>query len=250
MIGSTMTSYLDRQPAPGDGLRLFCFHHAGGGASAYSGWRKALGPEISVFPVQLPGREGRVTEPAFTDIDSLVADLDEQLDPFLAEPLPFAFYGHSMGALVAYNLVRRRSALGRSLPGTLLVGAYPGPHHNAPLAAVRDLGDEELFELMAGIGGLPDIVRRFKKWASLQIALFRHDLAVCDSYDPAHAEPLTVPIQVFTGADDPLMSTEDAASWSQHTTAACEVHVLPGGHFFTKDSREVFLPLLATSLTR
>lgn len=249
MIAATMTRYLDRPPTPDDGLRLFCFHHAGGGASAFSGWRKALGPGLSVFPVQLPGREGRITEPAFTDIDALVADLDEQLGPFLSEPVPFAFYGHSMGALVAYNLVRRRAARGRSLPGTLLVGAYPGPHHNAPLAEVCKLGDDELFELMAGIGGLPDIVRRFKKWADAQIALFRDDLAVCDSYDPARAEPLTVPIQVFTGADDPLMSPEDAASWSLHTTAACDVHVLPGGHFFTRDSRDAFLPLLTTSLT-
>jgi surfactin synthase thioesterase subunit len=248
MIVSTMTRYLDRPPTPGAGLRLFCFHHAGGGASAFTKWRKALGPEIAVFPVQLPGREGRITEPAFTDIDALVAELDEQLEPFLTEP--FAFYGHSMGALVAYNLVRLRTARGRSLPRTLLVGAYPGPHHNAPLAGVSKLGDDELFDLMADIGGLPDIVRRFKRWANAQIALFRDDLAVCDSYNPAHAEPLDVPIRVFTGADDPLMSPADAASWSLHTTAACDVHVLPGGHFFTRDSRDTFLPLLATYATQ
>src|SRR5262249_9592351 len=120
------TPYLTARPGPGTSLRLFCFHHAGGGASGFGDWQQAPGPAVAGPPVQLPGRERRIREPRCTELAALTPELADHLDPYLHQP--HAFYGHSMGALVAWDLVTFRAAAGRRLPEALLVGACTPPH--------------------------------------------------------------------------------------------------------------------------
>lgn len=129
---------------PEPATRLFCFPYAGGGASAYRRWQRGLDAHdagVQVMPVQLPGREERYDEPRFTDLDALVDDLDAQLDEELAEP--HIFYGHSMGALIAYSLARRRQARGAALPRALVLSSYRAPHLPSPALADPDAGDED-----------------------------------------------------------------------------------------------------------
>lgn len=231
------TPYLDRTPADDDRPRLFCFHHAGGGASAFTGWRDAL-PGLSVCPVQLPGREGRVTEPAVRDLDTLVTDLDVHLGPFLHRP--FLFYGHSMGALVAYRLAHHRVDTGQSTPDALVVGAYPPPDEDPPLREDSD-------ELAAAIDEVTGRLGRFPRWAEAARALLADDIALVNSHTPRRRPRLPVPIHVLTGTHDPLLSPTDALGWARHTTALCRVHVVPGGHFFTRDSPDLVHALVAAA---
>jgi surfactin synthase thioesterase subunit len=233
-----MTAYLDQLPGDTDRPRLFCFHHAGGGASTFAGWRAALAPHLDVFPVQLPGREGRVTEPPFRDLDALVADLDVHIGPFL--DVPFLFYGHSMGALVAYRLTHHRAGTGRSTPDTLVVGGYPPPDQGPPLRS----GTTELTAVLDGVTGR---LGRFPRWANAARELLEHDIALVDSHQPARLPPLPVPIHVLTGSTDPLMSPTDALGWARHTSAVCRVHVVPGGHFFTSDSPDLVHTLVVAA---
>jgi surfactin synthase thioesterase subunit len=247
-IGSgTAGGYLDRAPDAADEFRLFCFHHAGGGASAFRGWREQLAPTISVFPIQLPGREGRVQEQRLRDIDTLVGRLADLLDPFLDRP--FAFYGHSMGALVAYRLTRTLVGRGGPRPVQLLVGAYPAPHNGTPLGQVDGLTDGSILDMLIEAGGVSETVRNYPRWTGSMVAMFKDDLDLCRSHDPANSTRLPVPIQVFTGETDPLMSISDATGWREHTSASCQLHVIPGGHFFTRESRPLMLATVADLLT-
>ncbi len=243
--GPSTTSYLPQLDGLPSGTRLFCFHHAGGAASTFTTWQSGLGAEVRVLPVQLPGRERRADEPRFTDMQQLVADLDRHLDPLLDGP--HAFYGHSMGAGVAYHLTLSRARRGRPLPDRLLVGAYPPPHVPAPVAPVLRFTDEQTAQWLIGIGGMSQALLHYPEWARAAVALVRDDLRVCESSPPA-GPPLPVPIEVFVGERDPLLPLSVAAGWDQHSTVGCRLHVIPGGHFFIQDSATLFLRTLSTLL--
>ncbi|MFC0440032.1 thioesterase II family protein [Kutzneria buriramensis] len=241
-----MPDWLDAPPDQADRLRLFCFHHAGGGASAFRGWRAALAPDVAVYPVQLPGREARVREPRISDLATAVTAIADALDPWLNRP--YAFYGHSMGALIAHTLTSRLLATGKPLPARLLVGAFPGPLLRAPLAEVSDMSDEQLVELLLRIGGMSETVRRYPDWRAAAIALLRADLGICHGPRPPAAPALPVPIDVYTGAADPLVSRADVDAWAAHSTAEVRTHVLPGGHFFVHDAASELLDLIRSAL--
>lgn len=221
-------------------VRLLCFHHAGGAASAYQKWQERLGPRIAVLPVQLPGRERRAGEARFTGMDALVADLDQSLDPVLQGP--YAFYGHSMGAIVAYNLTLLRAARARSLPVRLMVGAYPPPHLLAPITDALNLTDDQLAHWLVDTGGMSELVLGYPDWLRSALSLLRDDLQVCRSHRPPPAgRTLPVPIEVFAGEQDPLLPLDRVGGWADHTTAGCQVHAIPGGHFFLHESSAVLL---------
>lgn len=243
---SLRSRYLTREPDRQARIRLLCFHHAGGGASAYTGWQHGLGDDVAVVPVQLPGREGRIGEPRFQEMEALVDELTEELDAVLDQP--FAVYGHSMGALVAYNVVRRLFRTGRPLPEVLLVGAYPAPHRPPALGELPELPDDELTRVLLELGGMSESILAYPEWLTAALDMVRDDLRVCRSHDRAFLPRLPFPIEVFSGRSDPLMQGVEPERWLEHTRAGFRVHRLPGGHFFTRESTEEFLGLLKGSL--
>ncbi|MFF6778820.1 thioesterase II family protein [Streptomyces sp. NPDC012637] len=252
--GPARSAYLlPRQPDPTRApLRLFCFHHAGGAASSFSGWQERLGGGVAVVPVQLPGREHRVKEPRLREFARLVDELDEALDPLL--DAPYAFYGHSMGGIVAHELTRRRIERGLTPPRQLLVGACPPPHRphvDADVPPERRT-DEELTAWMAGLGGLPELVRRYPEWLRLAVAVLRDDLSLVHSHTSgpgaAAADPLPVPVRALAGSSDPLVTPRLAAEWARHTTADFRVFTLTGGHFFHRSAPGIVLRLIASLL--
>ena len=217
-------------PSAGPRIRLFCFHHAGGSASAFSALRKTLAADIDVVPVQLPARERRLREPLPSDMADLVTELDEQLDPFLHGP--FAFYGHSMGALVAYEIVRRRKERQAELPSRLLAGGCRAPHQPAAFVRAHDEPDEALLDTMLDIGGVSPHLLEYPEWLRAALNLTRNDLKLCASRTDLGVHPLPVPVHAFYGTEDPLVSADDAAAWKAHTTESFALHAVPGGHFF------------------
>lgn len=237
--------YLPGMPVDGR-LRLFCFHHAGGSAGAFGSWQAGLGAEVSVLPVQLPGREGRIDEPRFRDLDTLVTDLRAHLGDYLR--LPYAFYGHSMGALVAYALARRTVELGDPAPAVLLVGAYPAPDLPALLSHALQMTDRELGQLLVQMGGMSPMLIDYPDWLRAATATVRDDLRVCVSRRYTDGGTVPCPIRVFRGVSDELMSAADAQRWERHTSAGCTVTAIPGGHFFPSDSLQRFLTELRAAL--
>ncbi|NBM19518.1 alpha/beta fold hydrolase [Streptomyces sp. GC420] len=229
---------------------MFCFPYAGGGASAYGRWQRGLDAHdagVRVMPVQLPGREGRINEPRFTDLDALIDDMDAQLDEELSRP--HIFYGHSMGALIAYSLARRRQRRGASLPQALVLSAYRAPHLPAPAIADPDASDEELVAGLAALGGIPQTLLDHPEFLSALLPVARDDLRLCAGTTSAHAEPLRVPLHLFAGRGDRLVTVPEVHSWQRHAGRGCEVRTMPGGHFFVRSDEGAFLRELA-ALTR
>jgi surfactin synthase thioesterase subunit len=246
-VNTLANAYLD-EPGPPAALRLFCFHHAGGGSSLYRGWQRAVGPHISVCPVLLPGRERRAGQPRFTELDALVADLDAQLGDLLAEP--HAFFGHSMGALVAYRLACHRRARGAILPRALLLSAYPAPHLAAPLPIVDHRDGHALAGLLAGIGGLPAEVLDWPDGLAELLAVVRDDLRLCAGYRDLGEEPLPCPVHVFGSDADPVVSEQELWAWERHAAQPVEVRILSGDHFSIRDEPAQLMGLLRPLLRR
>jgi surfactin synthase thioesterase subunit len=211
-----------------EALRLFCFHHAGGGPSLYREWGRALAPHIAVVPVVLPGREHRAGEPRFVDIEALVTQLHRELDP----TTPHAFFGHSMGALVAYRLACLRRDRGAEMPRALLLSGYCAPDLPSPLPPVDDLDDAALAQLLGQVGGLPPEVLAWESMLHDVLAVVRDDLKVCASQGAGDLPPLDIPIHTFGGDADPLVSELDLEGWRRATTAQFDVTILPGDHFY------------------
>ncbi|MFF0613817.1 thioesterase II family protein [Nocardia tengchongensis] len=232
-------------------LRLFCFHHAGGGASMYRTWQRALGPHTAVRPVLLPGRERRRGEPRFQELGPLIADLDAQLDDHLTEP--YVIFGHSMGALIAYLLAGRRHGRGATLPAALIVSGCSAPHLPSPLPSVDGLDDSGLLRLLTGLGGLPAPVLEIPALVSDMLPVIRDDLRVFAARR-ADQPRLPCPIHIFGGDADALVDELDLAAWQEHTTAHSEMHILPGDHFFLLDRPDELFnhlrPLLRSYGTR
>ncbi|WP_328609055.1 thioesterase domain-containing protein [Amycolatopsis sp. NBC_00345] len=231
--GTARSLAVDPPPAPGRGPRVFCFHHAGGTASVFAGWQREVGSGVSVHPVQLPGRERRLHDEYPEDMAALVAGLDAELAPWLEAP--HVFYGHSMGALVAFALTRRRHSRGAPLPEALVTGAFGDPAAPPPLEVVPSMSDDDLLDLLIGLGGMSDVVRRYPQWAGPALALIRADLALCTSFQAGPAVPMPVALHAFAGADDPLLDSSSVRAWGAHTAARFTADVVPGGHFFLAD---------------
>lgn len=245
-----MTRYLStpRPGAPSSGLRMFCFPFAGGGASTYANWQRVLGPRVRVLPVQLPGREGRMGEQRFTDLDELTEDLDWELDEELDEP--HVYFGHSMGALIAFSLALRRFERGASLPRALILAAYRAPHLTPPKIGDVDAPDNELVKSLSALGGIPDAVLKHPEWLSTLMPIARDDLVLCATVPPKEEQPMPVPFHVFAGREDPLVSPIEMSEWSRHTADEFEMRILSGRHFFIKDRETHFLDHLANTLDR
>lgn len=235
--------------AHGGRLRMFCFPYAGGGASAFAGWQRRLGATVDVQPVQLPGREGRMAEPRFTDLPALVADLDAEIGPELDRP--HVLFGHSMGALIAFALTQHRRALGARLPLALVLSSHRAPHlPPPPIAGGQVMDDGELVRGLSALGGLPQALLDRPEWLTALLPVVRGDLMVCTGAGSVDRSPLPVPLHVFGGVEDRLVTAPEIREWAAYTTRESETEVLPGGHFFIREEETLFLDRLSHLLRR
>ncbi|WP_240139887.1 thioesterase II family protein [Streptomyces sp. MUM 178J] len=241
---------LVRAPRENAPLRLLCFHHAGGGASFFAPWPGRVVPSVDVLPVQLPGREARYREPRFDDVGRLAEALVRELEPWLREP--YAFYGHSMGALVAFAVAAARERAGGRAPSALFVGAYAAPHRTPPLPPADRYGDAELARFLVDVGGLsPEFLGR-DEWLSALLPVVRDDLRICASHRKAGlvvpARP-SLDVHAFAGADDTLVDPEAVRAWERYARTFRLTRV-PGGHFFPREAPAPFFRELNAALVR
>ncbi len=240
-----MTPYLSERhhDTTEETLRMFCFPFAGGGASAYVGWQRRLGPHVQVMPVRLPGRETRFQEPRFTDLDALVEELDAQLGEQLDRP--HVMFGHSMGALIAFSLAERRHALGKPLPRALFLSGHRARHLPLPHLIDRGASDEELAEVLTALGGIPQRMLEHPEWLNTLLPVARDDLLLCAGPLSEDVNPLPVPLHVFAGAGDRIVPPAEMRPWGRHTTAEFEMQTFDGGHFFLREQGRAFLDRMA-----
>jgi medium-chain acyl-[acyl-carrier-protein] hydrolase len=227
--------HLYARPGGHGRLVLFCFPYAGGSALAFRDWAALLPPSVEVAPVELPGR-GRLSDlPLHTDMPGLAAYLADQLAPRLEGP--FAFFGHSMGAMISFELARLLRRRGQPGPAHMFLSAQRAPHLPLPLPLTYTRSDEELWEEIGRLNGIPREVRDEPGMRELLVPALRADLTVCGTYAYAPDKPLDCSLTVLGGMQDPLASRGQLEEWRGHTTAPFMVQMFPGDHFFLQTAQ-------------
>ncbi|WP_432140283.1 thioesterase II family protein [Streptomyces sp. bgisy084] len=232
-------------PRPAAESRLFCFPHAGGAASAFRGWATGLPASVEVTAIQYPGRQDRYDENPAPDMATLVKEISEAIGPLVDRPV--AFFGHSMGGTVAYEVAR---ALPRELRPALVrlfVSARRTPDKCRPLAPEWQ-SDDGLLRYIRGLGGTGAALLAEPELLPVALPVLRGDFQLIDTYSHVPGAPLMCPVTALVGADDIHNTPADAEGWSRYTTSGFEVCVLPGGHFYTETATEELLELLADRL--
>jgi surfactin synthase thioesterase subunit len=228
------------QIAPGfdrQAIQLFCVPHAGAGPSAFRGWRERLLPKIETVVIQLPGRESRFREAPYSNIASVVADLAEAVLPFLETPRRFAFFGNSLGGLIAFETlqeIRRRGAQAAHL----FVSAVGAPHLIPPLPPMGHLADRELIrEVSDRYDGIPAPIMQDEEFLAAMLPALRADIRMLEEYERIAPRPLHCPITAFGGLRDRIVPAEHIARWGEQTTGAFTCNFLEEGHLYLQSAR-------------
>jgi medium-chain acyl-[acyl-carrier-protein] hydrolase len=237
---------LPARPNPNAALRLFCFPYAGGSAQIFRSWSQRLPPSVEVCAVQLPGRGNRLREPPCTDLDTLVRTLAEALLSYLDKP--FAFFGHSMGALICFELAHRLRERESPGPIQLFVSSHRAPQLDRDGPASYDLPEPEFLEELRRINGTPREVLEHPELIQLMLPFLRADFELVQAYRYPPRPPLDTPITALGGLRDEDVSREQLAGWREQTTAQFSLHMLPGDHFFIQTSEALLLEVLSRRL--
>jgi surfactin synthase thioesterase subunit len=231
---------------PAAKLRLFCFPYAGGGALIYHGWQDGLPAAVELCACQLPGRGDRLHEQPFMHITPMVEAVAEAITPYLDNP--FAFFGHSMGAMIAFELARRLRREHTRQPAHLFVSGRRAPQIPYTEPFTHDLPEPQFFEKLRLLNGTPGEVLEHPELMQLMIPSLRGDFAVVETYTYVPESPLQFPITAFGGMQDPEVSREDLKAWREQTTSSFMLRMMPGDHFFLNTARPTLLGALSREL--
>lgn len=230
------------RPNPSARLRLFCFAYAGGGASAFAAFARALPPSVEIISVQLPGREGRFHEAPLTQLPEVMDGVSRALGDCLDKP--YLLFGHSLGALIAFELTRMFVAHARPLPAALIVSGKRAPQMPSRRRALSRLPDDEFIQEIANYKGTPASVLENRELMELVLPRLRADARLFDDYQYRASGPLPCPIVAFGGTDDPHVNLDELDGW-RDLTHAFSSRVFEGDHFFIHANQDAVTAALA-----
>jgi medium-chain acyl-[acyl-carrier-protein] hydrolase len=228
-------------------FRLFCFPYAGAGASVFRDWQKELPSTAEVVPVQLPGREGRWSDQPIQDLPLLAATMVTALEPMLIEP--YALFGHSMGALIAFEWSKHLRRLNGTEPVHLFVAAQHAPQLPSPYPPADSISDPAARETLRALWGSPRLAsaddqvldRLFKRVEPCLVLQQK-------GYRFEHEAPLGCPVTALYGTADPVLQPSHLEAWQTHTRGSFEMINVDGGHLFVRDQADLVASLLAERL--
>lgn len=228
-------------------MRLLCFPCAGAGASMYRPWAEPLARHgIEVVALQPPGREDRLGEAPVDELHVLVDALAQAMPPWLDRP--FAMFGHSLGALLAFEVAKRLPLRGLPTPRLLIVSARRAPQLPLSHAPMHRMTRARLIDELRILGGTPQAVLDEEELMELFEPMLRADLKLTESYAPPDPGRITAPIVALAGAEDPRVTVPEVDAWRDATTDSCTLHVLGGGHFFIQPRQPEVLDLIHARL--
>lgn len=235
-----------RSPNQQARLRLFCFPHAGGGAGAYRTWQDYLQPTVEVCPVQIPGREERLNEPCYTRLNDLVESIAESLFQFFDKP--YAFFGHSLGAMIAFQLACHLREEGLSQPVHLFASGRRAPQLEVSESSIYDLPDREFLEALCQLNLIRKEIIRNARLVDLVTPILKADYELVQTCIYKPDAPFDFPITVFGGMDDTAASREMLEAWESQTSADFALQIFPGDHFFIQSSQPALLQVITGRL--
>ncbi len=236
--------YPARNPAAR--LRLFCFPYAGGGATVFSAWPRSLPPEVEVVAVQPPGREARLSETPYSDMTQLVEAMHRELRPHFDKP--FAFFGHSNGGLMAFELARALRREGGPMPLQLFTGGRPAPQLEIDDPPIHTLPHDEFIQELRRFAGTPEEILENEEIMGLIMPLLRADFTLGETYRYVPEPPLDLPICAYGGERDEDVSRADVEAWREQTTGEFRMQMFPGDHFFINSDRALVLAEISREL--
>ena len=234
------------KPNPQARVRLFCFPYAGGTAAIFRTWPSYLPAEIELCAIQYPGRGSRIAERLNEHVTEMVNSCYDELQPFLTKP--FAFFGHSMGALVSNEFARRLQREQRRGPFGLFVSGCTAPHMKAFDKATYDLPEPEFIAELRQLQGTPPEVLDNKELMQLMMPIIRADFKVSQTYQYDPGPPVECPIRAFGGLKDEMVTRAKIEGWSEHTSGGFRAQMLPGDHFFLNTSQPLLTRIIAQEL--
>ena len=236
--------YFKRNPKAS--LRLFCFPYAGANAMVYRSWAQKVPDNVEVVAIQLPGRGTRMHEEPLTKLPEVVELLSSALAGSLNEP--FAFFGHSMGALIAFEFARLLRREGRALPRHLFVSGRSAPQLSPDERLLYNLPTSELLQELKQLDGTPREALEHPELMDLMLPILRADFSICETYEYADFAPLECPISAFGGFQDVDVPREKLEAWRAQTSSSFTLRMLPGNHFFLHSNETTLLNLLSIQL--
>lgn len=222
--------------------RLFCFPYAGGGPHIYRNWPQMLPHAVEFFAVQLPGQGARLRERPYTDIANAVEDLLGPLERYLDKPI--SLFGHSLGALICFELALRLRDKHGIEPGLLIVSGRGAPQIPSNAALTYNLPDRELINELQRLNGTPREVLDHPELMELMLPKIRADFQISETYNFVKKPPLNCPITVMGGADDQDVPRDSLEAWNEHTKGRFTLHMLPGDHFMIHSAEAAVVNLV------
>jgi len=227
--GVNWLRFYDRQPQAG--LRLFCFPYAGAGPSVFKDWSALLLPGVELIGVNYPGRESRVREALVNDLNVLVNALAVAILPHLDKP--FAFFGHSMGSYVCYELSRILEQRHRLRPELVFISAAGAPHLPEP-NPIHALPASEFLKALLRLNGFPPEVLGSPELVHRALPILRADFTACETYHYKIESPAAFPLTVYGGTDDRRVGAERLEAWRQHAGVSFSMNWFDGDHFYLR----------------
>jgi medium-chain acyl-[acyl-carrier-protein] hydrolase len=229
-------------------MRLICFPYAGGGASIYRGWEHWVPAGVEVWSVQPPGKGSRFKEPFCATMDSLVHAVVRAIKPFV--DLPILLFGHSLGALVSFELAHSLANEFGIEVRHLFVSAARAPQLPRNGHRIHDLPEDEFITQLKVLNGTPPEVLENPELIRFIMASLRADFAIAETYSPPTRPPLNCPITAFGGLEDSEVPREDLEAWRTQTTSSFDLWQLPGDHFFIQSSDSLLLEILSREIRK
>jgi medium-chain acyl-[acyl-carrier-protein] hydrolase len=227
-------------------LRLFCFPYAGGATAVYYRWSRQFPAGVQVCPIELPGRGVRLREAPFRRILPLVEAVAQGLPAFWDRP--FALFGHSLGAWIAFELARHLRDSRGIVPVHLLVSASRAPHLPPTRSSIHDLPDAEFRRELQRLSGTPPEVLENDDYMRLMLPGIRADFEMFECHAFQEGPPLTCPVTALGGWEDPVVSRAELEAWRRHTTGQFALRMFPGDHFFLLDPQAEVRPFVEQTL--
>ena len=234
------------RPNPQARLRLFCIPYSGSGTSIFRTWPNDFPAEIEVCAIRLPGRENRLREPPFTQLAPLTEILAQALRPYLDKP--FAFFGHSVGALISFDVTRQLRRQGDPEPAYLFVSGRRAPQLPIPEPLAHMLSEVEFRERLHALNGVPESILHDPEMMELFLPTLRADFTIHETYIYTAEPPFNCPITIFGGLQDREASRAELDAWREHTRHRFKLRMLPGDHFFLHPEQSTLLQAIAQDL--
>jgi medium-chain acyl-[acyl-carrier-protein] hydrolase len=234
--------YLEYKKNPSASVRLFCFHHSGGGASSYYPWINHLSPNIEMIAVQLPGRENRFTEPLNNSMEDIIAQLSERFVTYTDKP--FFVFGHSLGALLSFEFIKSVHQAYSVYPCHMIISATKAPHLPFRMKHLSQLDDKALKEQLKMYNGIDERILYNDELLDLFLPIIKSDFSIYETYSFLESKPLPCNILALSGREDKTVNSEEIWAWEKYTEGKFERLSFPGEHFFVRDNQRQILEII------